>query len=94
MTHLLLVLALSATLRADGLRVTWPGAGPACVVAHGRLIGCGTGGAWAQGSVDESLRVRVGEVVEVRTPEGRVLGRVRVRGVTYLPMASTKRPPR
>jgi hypothetical protein len=72
----------------DGLRVTWPGTGPACVfrARDGQPLVCSTS-PWRQAWQDAGLLVRAGEVVEVRRLDGSVLGRGVVRWVNYLPSA-------
>lgn len=69
-----------AEARPDGAVVTWqapPGTALACVIVHNRLVGCGDGRLrQGPGSIDASLRLRPGDVVEVRAwdAEGQIVG--------------------
>jgi len=75
--------AVTATLRGDGARVTWPGAG--CAWHGAALLGCGVGGVTP--SRDATNKLQPGDLVVVRSLDGTLIGRAVVRQATYLPVA-------
>lgn len=78
---LALLAPVVATLAGDGARLTWPGAG--CAWHGSALLGCGVGG--VRPGRDAANELRPGDVVVVRGLDGSLVGRARVRGLTYLP---------